>query len=437
MSAMSAAPAALIQLESSKADTHAAKTRVIRLQRELLETRVAFATSYAIESKLSSVREYKAVQNAPKKLSVGSAPASEEEVIALSGLFNQQLDQVSQKFALFSSDPSKRSWIRFFNFMDKDGSGQLRFAEFEAMARVELWITPQHLSDRMLRAVWSALDSNTSGFVSAGEFGAFMRRGEKLANAGAISWQEKKHAINKSMGDQVRADAENAYDKHAAGGVEPASVAELKALSEQFHQRLEEMHEDPSKRSWVKLYKHMDQAGTGRITYSEMVAMVRDELQFSPKELPSSVLRSVWAALDTASIGFIIVGDFGAFMRRGEGEGPPEVDKIRGGRGNLERWRDRHSRTLQRAEHRKVAELERRRAKIREMKTIRQGAIEASKDSKERKLAAAMQVPVAPAAARAACTPHAHFMFNCMSNCMCIACVLHVHYPHAAGPRRA
>ena len=434
---MSAAPAALIQLESSKADTHAAKTRVIRLQRELLETRVAFATSYAIESKLSSVREYKAVQNAPKKLSVGSAPASEEEVIALSGLFNQQLDQVSQKFALFSSDPSKRSWIRFFNFMDKDGSGQLRFAEFEAMARVELWITPQHLSDRMLRAVWSALDSNTSGFVSAGEFGAFMRRGEKLANAGAISWQEKKHAINKSMGDQVRADAENAYDKHAAGGVEPASVAELKALSEQFHQRLEEMHEDPSKRSWVKLYKHMDQAGTGRITYSEMVAMVRDELQFSPKELPSSVLRSVWAALDTASIGFIIVGDFGAFMRRGEGEGPPEVDKIRGGRGNLERWRDRHSRTLQRAEHRKVAELERRRAKIREMKTIRQGAIEASKDSKERKLAAAMQVPVAPAAARAACTPHAHCMFNCMSNCMCIACVLHVHYPHAAGPRRA
>ena len=408
MSVISAAPAALLHLESSKADAHAAKTRVLRLQRELLETRVAFATSYAIETKLSSVREYKAVQNAPKKLSVGSAPASEEEVLALSAMFNQQLDQVSQKFALFSSDPSKRSWIRFFNFMDKDGSGQLRFAEFEAMARVELWITPRDLSDRMLRAVWSALDNNASGFVSAGEFGAFMRRGEKLANVGAISWQEKKRAINKGMADQVRADAENAYDKHAAAGVEPASVEELKALSEQFHQRLEEMHEDPSKRSWIKLFKHMDQAGSGRITYSEMAAMIREELQFSPKELPSSVLRSVWAALDKASIGFIIVGEFGAFMRRGEGEGPPEVDKIRGGRGELERWRDRHSRTLQRAEHRKVAELERRRAKIREMKTIRQGAIEASKDSKERKLAAAMQAlaPAAAHAVHAACSLH-------------------------------
>ena len=169
-------------------------------------------------------------------------------------------------------------------------------------------------------------------------------------------------------------------------------MEELKALSEQFHKRLEEIHEDKGKRSSMKLFRHMDQAGSGRITFSEMVAMIREELQFSPKELPSSVLRSIWAALDTASVGFIIVGEFVAFMRRGEGEGPPEIDKIRGGRGELERWRDRHSRTLQRAEHRKVAELERRRAKIREMKTIRQGAIEASKDSKERKLAAAMQV---------------------------------------------
>ena len=104
---------ALLYLQSSKADAHAAKTRINRLQRELLETRVAFATSYAIESKLSSVREYTAVQNAPKRLPVG-APASEEEVVALSAMFNQQLDQVSQKFAMFTSDPSKRSWIRFF-----------------------------------------------------------------------------------------------------------------------------------------------------------------------------------------------------------------------------------------------------------------------------------------------------------------------------------
>ena len=151
------------------------------------------------------------------------------------------------------------------------------------------------------------------------------------------------------------------------------------------------MHTEPSKRSWIKLFRHMDQAGTGKITYCEMVAMVREQLQYSPKELPTSVLRSVWAALDTASLGYIIVGEFGAFMRRGEGEGPPQRDMIRGGRGELERWRDRHSRTLQRAEQRKVAELERRRATIREMKTIRQGAIEASRDSKERKLAAAMQ----------------------------------------------
>ena len=92
------------------------------------------------------------------------------------------------------------------------------------------------------------------------------------------------------------------------------------ALAETLNRRLAEM-QDPnsrSKRSWFQLFNHMDGDGTGRITYSEFEGVVRKELQFSPKELPSGALATVWAALDTDSTGFVGAGEFGAFMRRGE-----------------------------------------------------------------------------------------------------------------------
>ena len=412
---MLAAPAALV-FESSKANAAAARVRVNRLQRELLETRVAFAAASTVETKHQGVIQYKAVRDAPKRRTVVTEPASHDEVVALSALFNQQLDQASHKFALFTNDPSERTWIRFFQYMDKGGSGQLRWLEFEAMARVELQITPQELSNKMLRAVWAALDRGTSGYVSTGEFGAFMRRGEQLTNAGATTWQQRKYAINKGMADQVRADAENAYDRSVATGVEPASIAEQKALSEQFSRRLAQLHDQ---RSWIKLFKHMDQEGSGRITFSELAAMIRDVLQFSPRDLPGGVLRAVWAAIDPDALGYINVGEFGAFMRRGEGETPPEVDRIRGGRAEMARWRDRHGRNLQRAQHRKEAELRQRREKIREMHTVHQSAIDANKDAHEQKLAVVMQVfGSEPARAHA----HAHVMC-----CVDTACALHVY----------
>ena len=145
---------------------------------------------------------------------------------------------------------------------------------------------------------------------------------------------------------QDRAERDAGKNSARESGVTAASAEALAALATRFHQVLAELVEDPSKRSWIKLFKHMDNERTGRITYSEVAAMVREQLQFSPKELPSGALRAVWAALDTDSTGYINVGEFGAFMRRGEGEGPAEVDRIRGGRGELTRWKDRRGTLL-------------------------------------------------------------------------------------------
>ena len=88
-----------------------------------------------------------------------------------------------------------------------------------------------------------------------------------------------------------------------------------------FTSQLGKLYEDPSKRSWFKLFRHMDDDDSGRITYAELAGLVREELKLSPRELPEVSLKAVWAALDRDGSGFLNAGEFGAFMRRGEREG--------------------------------------------------------------------------------------------------------------------
>ena len=70
--------------------------------------------------------------------------------------------------------------------------------------------------------------------------------------------------------------------------------------------------------SWFKLFKHMDDDGSGKVAYVEFEGLVRHELQLTPKELPEAALKAVWVALDSDGSGHISVGEFGAFMRKGE-----------------------------------------------------------------------------------------------------------------------
>ena len=78
-------------------------------------------------------------------------------------------------------------------------------------------------------------------------------------------------------------------------------------------------------RSWFKLFKHMDDDGSGKVAYVEFEGLVRQELLLTPKELPEPALKAVWVALDSDGSGYITVGEFGAFMRKGE----PVQDKAR------------------------------------------------------------------------------------------------------------
>ena len=67
---------------------------------------------------------------------------------------------------------------QLFNHMDADGTGRITYTEFEGAVRRDMQISTKEITTHALTAVWAALDTDSTGFVAAGEFGAFMRRGE-------------------------------------------------------------------------------------------------------------------------------------------------------------------------------------------------------------------------------------------------------------------
>lgn len=69
----------------------------------------------------------------------------------------------------------------------------------------------------------------------------------------------------------------------------------------------------------------LDDDKSGRIAYAELAQGVREELGMSRKELPEEELQGLWNALDADSSGFICVGEFLRFVKRGAA-GLPEAE---------------------------------------------------------------------------------------------------------------
>ena len=107
---------------------------------------------------------------------VGVPSASEAEVRELSEACNARM------LDLVGYDPTKAAWFKFYRRVDSDQSGRIDFKEFRHMLRVELQLSPKVMDDYRLKTVWVALDVDSSGYISAGEFGSFMNRGDRVLN---------------------------------------------------------------------------------------------------------------------------------------------------------------------------------------------------------------------------------------------------------------
>jgi Ca2+-binding EF-hand superfamily protein len=300
----------------------------------------------------------------------GGSPraASEAELQQIAEMLNRRMVEVFM-------DPQARSWYKLFCHMDDDGSGKVDFYELEDMIRNELKVSDSKLSSDQLSSVWRALDQDSSGLITAGEFGHFMRLGSHVHSAeesskskilrkkeadGIAFRQEYKEMVS-SWRDAVKL-AEVAVIEHTSqlrkgeAGRVAAAVARVKqqkgasaqavrqerearltahlldtagappraATSNECHdfslmlnKRMIDLFLDPGARSWYKLFVHMDDDGSGKITFREFEELTRDKLKVSTSKVSDEQIRSIWVALDSDKSGFITAGEFGKFMRLG------------------------------------------------------------------------------------------------------------------------
>ena len=342
-------------LQSSELD---AKRRLVRLQRQLLAARVAHSVQVTRDNNLAKAATARAEMDQLLSRDMAAAmssepPATEEQVVWLASVLHEKMHQL---FSVVNNGvPTKVSWFRLFKHMDDDESGLISYTELADMVRNELNMSTHQLPEKTLKTVWLALDQDGSGRLTAGEFGAFMRLGEKPKERvnplggkteDLAGWRERTMLANKRQSFAAKAEMDKLLDKGIAqSGIGKASQEEVKQLAarlyEKMHQLFAVVHNGvPSKVSWYRLFKHMDDDESGLISFVEFADMVRNELRLDDKELPEKQLKAAWLALDDDGSGRLTAGEFGAFMRIGERE-KGRVHPLGGKVEEVDGWRER------------------------------------------------------------------------------------------------
>jgi len=87
------------------------------------------------------------------------------------------------------------NWYKVFNACDEDGSGNMDFEELVSVVRKSfpgLSLTPKQISDKTLKGLWTALDTDRSGLVDVREFMVFMRYHGKAFSMHKLTEYSKK-----------------------------------------------------------------------------------------------------------------------------------------------------------------------------------------------------------------------------------------------------
>ena len=161
----------------------------------------------------------------------GVQPASKEEVRGLAVSFNQNMQVLLVGTA---GGDATASWYKLFSGMDQDKSGRVTYVEFHGMVRSEssgLGLRPAQLPESKLRSLWRALDDDGSGFITAKEFGSFMRAGTVASGTGG--WRERLTAHNRAEAEEMTRKLNE--ERNAMAGVQPASKDEVGELSCKMH----------------------------------------------------------------------------------------------------------------------------------------------------------------------------------------------------------
>ena len=254
------------------------------------------------------------VGRADNKRFEGIAPAGADAVLDLSKMLNAEM--------AVGAEPHMQDWFKMFAKIDEDGSGRIQFPEIEEMVRKMLALPKAAISDEQLAAVWLALDDDGSGFITAKEFGPFMKSG--MGDPGP-TWQERLKADKDAQGAATRADLDEKSgraDNKRLAGIAKAEPDAVLSLSKMLNAEMASSTQ-PHLNDWFKMFTKIDDDGSGRIQFPEFEEMIRKMLELPKDAISDEQMSAVWLALDDDGSGFITAKEFGPFMKSGMGDPGP------------------------------------------------------------------------------------------------------------------
>ena len=253
-SSTSSKDASLDKVELAKHSEESAKRRLAEVQRQLDKSKVTVSRTevHTRNHRLVQTMRAQARNDALRQLLSGSTAAGEEELQRLSETFNLQMMELIEK-------ATPESWTKLFRLVDADGSGRITFDELCNLTRSEFSLLPADISDEALKSIWLALDLDDSGYVTAGEFGQFMRRGRYLLVKHTTTWRERLVAARRASAAQQRRERDDLFERdmqRRTDGAAAASEGDTSLLARLCFGRLAELSEggDEPSSGWESLF---------------------------------------------------------------------------------------------------------------------------------------------------------------------------------------
>ena len=299
-------------VEAQAAAAHAQREATV-LGRQLMSESISAAVRYERKAKDAAGAAVRKSLTEAHDETEGVPPADPAAVDNICRRLNAQMRWLEP-------DPLKMSWYLLFKEMDADGSGLIEYSEFSTMVRETLKMSVSEMANEELMSVWNYMDSDRSGHVDAGEFGRFMYPRwlrEQKKNVYTPSWKDRAFEEHGRSGREVRAETARLLGRTGPqADASPAGEGDLASLAIDFTKKMQEMFAGTNM-AWYKLFKSVDDDGSGHISFLELQKMVRETLRFNTHDMPNSKLYSLWAALDDDRSGFVSAAEFKKFMDRG------------------------------------------------------------------------------------------------------------------------